>query len=444
VPPRPEALRALLVSYVFPPTGGVGGARVSKLAKYLPAHDVVPAILTARNASVPLVDTSLERDVSPDLEIVRAWTLEPGYGVKKAVWAASTTSPATKGAARRGTAGLARLARQALVPDPQVLWQPDAHRALLGRLARRRPDDVVFITAPPFSTFLLGPLTRLRPRVALVLDYRDEWLTLRNSYEMIAGRAAAVTGALLERTLLRLPHVITTATEAFRKALLDRFRFLDPARVVTITNGYDPDDFPKELPEPPTDRFVVTFAGTIYKLTSARGFLGAVRRLHARAPELAKSLEVRFLGRIVESEVDAFAGTESLGVVRTGFTPKDGVISALAASHVTMCLQAEVAGVERIYPAKIFELMRLGRPCLTISPPGALTELAVRHRLGPVLHPRDEEGIAALLEAQLRSFRAGTFPTRSEAVDTERFDRRLIAGEFARVFREAVSRARSR
>jgi hypothetical protein len=67
-----------------------------------------------------------------------------------------------------------------------------------------------------------------------------------------------------------------------------------------------------------------------------------------------------------------------------------------------------------------------------------------RHRLGPVLHPRDEEGIAALLEDRLRSFRAGTFTARGEAIDTERFDRRLIAGEFARVFREAVSRARSR
>jgi glycosyltransferase involved in cell wall biosynthesis len=442
VPLRPDALRALLVSYVFPPTGGVGGARVSKLAKYLPAHGVVPAILTARNPSVPLLDTSLERDVAPDLEIARAWTLEPRYGVKKAVWTASATHPPTVGAARAWTSRLARLARQVLVPDPQVLWQPDAHRALIARIARRPADDVVFITAPPFSTFLLGPLARLRPGTALVLDYRDEWLTTRNAYEMIAGRAAAAMGGLLERTLLRLPHVITTATEAFRQCLLDRFRFLDPARVVTIPNGYDPDDFPAELPEPPRDRFVVTFAGTVFKLTSPRGLLGGLRRLHARAPELAKSLEVRFMGRVVESEVEAFAGSESLGVVRTGFAPKDEVMLALAASHLTLCMQGEVAGVERIYPAKVFELMYLGRPCVTISPPGALTELAARHRLGPVLHPRDEEGIATLLEGQLRAFRAGTFAARSEAVDIDRFDRRRLAGEFAGVFRQAVSRAR--
>ena len=443
LPPAPDALRALLVSYAFPPTGGVGVGRVSKLAKYLPGHGVVPAILTARNPSVPLIDHSLERDVSPDLEIVRAWTLEPGYGLKQAAWNARSTSRTTPGLAQRLAGGVARVARQALVPDPQVLWQPDAHRALLGRLARRQPDDLVFITAPPFSAFLLAPVARLWPRTAVVLDCRDEWRTLRNSYEMIAGRPAAITGALLERALLHVPHMITTATEAFRTSLLERFRFLEPARVVTITNGYDPDDFPAALPDPPPDRFVVTFAGTIYKLNSPRGFLGALRRLHARAPDLAKLLEVRFVGRIVEAELEAFEGTESLGVVRTGFIEKDRVIPALAASHMTMCLQDEVPGTERVYPAKIFELMYLGRPCLTISPPGALTELAARHRLGHVLHPRDEEGIATFLEGQLRSFRAGTFSTRSEAIDVDRFDRRRIAGAFADVFREATARARS-
>ena len=58
-----DPLRALLVTYVFPPTGGVGTERVRKLAKYLPAHGVVPSVLTALNPSVPLIDKSTERDI---------------------------------------------------------------------------------------------------------------------------------------------------------------------------------------------------------------------------------------------------------------------------------------------------------------------------------------------------------------------------------------------
>src|SRR5205085_12396451 len=104
------------------------------------------------------------------------------------------------------------LARALLVPDPQILWQPAAQLAL-GRRLLRGADDVVFISGPPFSQFLLAPLARLRPGTAVVLDYRDEWITYRTAYEMMAPAAAAV-GEFLERRLLRSAHAVTTATEA--------------------------------------------------------------------------------------------------------------------------------------------------------------------------------------------------------------------------------------
>ena len=435
------SLRALLVSYVFPPTGGAGVGRVLKLAKYLPAHDVVPAVLTVKNPSVPIVDASLEKEVAADLEILRARTFEPGYKVKQAAWTTTPTGGVAGGWKSQVSDRLMALGKHALVPDPQVLWQPAAQRVLVQRLLGGK-DDVVFITAPPFSSFLMAPLVRLRPGTAVVLDYRDEWQTLRTSYEMLAGPITAGIGALMETSLLRVADAVTTATEAFRRNLLDRFPFLSPDRVVAIPNGYDREDFPSELPEPPTDRLVVTYAGTIFKLTSAQGLIGAVRKLHARAPALAKLLEVRFVGRIVDTELPWFEDTERLGIVRVGYVDKDRVIPMLSASHIALCLLDDVAGVERIYPAKIFELMYLGRPCLTLSPPGALTELVERQGMGAVFAPRDEEAIAAYLESQLRAFRDGTLSTRSVAVDIGRYDRRAQAGEFAEVFRQAVAAAR--
>ena len=80
-------LRALLVSYAFPPTGGVGVTRMVKLCKYLGLHGVVPSVLTVANPSVPLQDGSFDRDLPRDLEIVRARTFEPGFGVKQTAWA---------------------------------------------------------------------------------------------------------------------------------------------------------------------------------------------------------------------------------------------------------------------------------------------------------------------------------------------------------------------
>src|SRR5262249_55767518 len=98
---------------------------------------------------------------------------------------------------------------------------------------------------------------------------------------------------------------------------------------------------------------------------------------------------------------------------------------------------------ERIYPAKIFELAALGRPCLTLAPSGALTELVARHRLGEVLAPRDEPAIAALLARKLREHVAGRSAPRLAPLDLERYDRRALAGEFAAAFRLAITVARS-
>lgn len=427
-------MRALLVSYAFPPVGGAGVQRTLKLVKYLPRHGVNVSVLTARDASVPVLDQSLERDVPPGTRVLRVRTLEPSYGAKKLAWqAAANDSASIASRLKRSVVGVGR---KLLVPDPQVLWLPAAHRALFKRLHSEHPDDVVFISGPPFSQFLLSALVRASRRTAVVLDYRDEWSTTSSAFEM---SGSARVSALLERAVLRCAHAVTTATDEFRAALLARFPFLDPARVVAIPNGYDPEDFPVGLPSPPADRFVLAYAGTVFRLTSARGLVEGVRLLHQREPELARLLEVRFIGRIVDTESGYFADCEALGIRRLGYLGHSEALEQLAQSHAVLCILDAVSGVERIYPAKIFEIMQLGRPCLALTPEGALATLVRRHGVGEVLAPRDTQAIAAALSRMLSDFRAGKHPVSSKPIDIERFDRRAQAGQFADVFRMALA-----
>jgi hypothetical protein len=429
--------RALLVAYAFPPVGGAGVQRMSKLAKYLPSNGFTPQVLTVANPSVPLTDESLARDLPPDLEIVRARSLEPGYAAKKVAWeAAADAKPSRKQRAVRFASGLVR---QLAFPDIQMLWMPGAYAALT-RLLLQRPPAVVLISGPPFSQFLLAPLARTR--AAVVLDYRDEWSLIRGSYEMTRSNVARIIGDPLEAALLRTAHMVTTATEEFRSNLLDRFTFLDPSSVVAIPNGYDPADFPEELPSPPRDRFVVSHVGTVFKLTSPTGLLGAIRRLHETEPDLARLMDVKFIGRTVDLEAAAFEGMDKLGVQRIGYMDHDEAVRALAASHLTLTILDDTEGVERIYPAKIFEAMYIGRPSLTLAPEGALTRLVAKHKIGDRLPPRDEAAICALLASKLRAFRDGQAEPAPAPVGIEQFDRRVIAAEFANVMRAAIRRKR--
>jgi hypothetical protein len=86
-----------------------------------------------------------------------------------------------------------------------------------------------------------------------------------------------------------------------------------------------------------------------------------------------------------------------------------------------------------------------------MAPEGALTRLARRHALGDVVAPRDEAAIASLLAERLRAFRAASSASperrgipREPPIGVERYDRRLLAGEFAAVLRQASIMARER
>ena len=145
--------RVLLVSYTFPPVGGAGVQRLTKWLKYLPRHGWQTSVLTTENASVPVTDASLARDVPAVTRVVRARTLEPSYQVKAAVLKQAA------GPRRSVVAGLRSAAKSVvnlvLQPDPQVLWAPAALCA--GRqLLSEVPHDVVVATAPPFSALLIG------------------------------------------------------------------------------------------------------------------------------------------------------------------------------------------------------------------------------------------------------------------------------------------------
>ena len=67
-----------------------------------------------------------------------------------------------------------------LQPDPQILWNSFALRiaksAIRESLRNDEPFEAIYVTGPPFSSFLLGRSLKRRFGLPLVLDFRDEWL----------------------------------------------------------------------------------------------------------------------------------------------------------------------------------------------------------------------------------------------------------------------------
>jgi hypothetical protein len=73
--------RVLVITYLFPPSGGVGVSRFVSYARYLPDHNCEPYILMVRNPATPLYDPDLAKKVPPETRVFRAFNPEVPYGL---------------------------------------------------------------------------------------------------------------------------------------------------------------------------------------------------------------------------------------------------------------------------------------------------------------------------------------------------------------------------
>src|SRR4051794_24528255 len=81
-----EKHRILIISYLFPPAGGIAVQRALSLAKYLPECGFEVHVLSARNAAGPVRDPELLRQVPGEVTLHEAFTPEIPFGARQWLW----------------------------------------------------------------------------------------------------------------------------------------------------------------------------------------------------------------------------------------------------------------------------------------------------------------------------------------------------------------------
>ncbi len=447
---RPK--RVLFVSYLFPPTGGVGVHRVSKFVKYLPQSGWNSSVLTVSNASVPLQDQSLLRDIPYGTLIRRARTYEPSYAVKAAVGGGSRNSNGSASGVKGRLFGLVkgaarRAANLVFQPDSQILWHPQAFKAG-KRLLNDAPHDAIIATGPPFSSFLLGAKLSRASGLPLILDYRDEW-DISNAYweNKGQGRFANSMQTRQQASVVRAAsHILATspssaaAIEAFARQHGSR------APVSYIYNGFDPDDYSAAPPlgaarlTDPRAKFRLAFIGTLWNLNSIQPVIDALLKISEEQPILASSLELFLAGRRTadqEKQLDRLEHSP-IAVVRVPFVSHDEAIELMQTANALLMLNSDLPKTQRIINAKTFEYMAARRPIFVVAPQGDVWDL-VRDLPGTTLcRPNDVPDIASKLLLMLEMHRCGERFTDAHW-DISRFQRDRLATQLADVLEQTVA-----
>lgn len=424
--------------------------RVTKFVRYLPEFDWDCSVLTVANPSVPVTDESMMKEVPESTIIRKARTYEPGYALKNAVSAGATgTSPQ-----RSGLKGmLKKLVRSTgnavLQPDAQILWYPHAVKEGLRLLGELR-HDAIFVTAPPFSSFVIGAELSRRSGLPLVVDYRDEW-GISNQYQenRQKSRLSHRLQARMQRRVLRQASAVIATTRRSSEAVGETARRAgSQAAVSHIYNGYDANDIPpvaaaaESEPAVGTNRLRLAYVGTLWNLTSIEPVVEAIRQVTATAPQLAEKIELVVAGRQTgdqEAILNRLDATPCR-VEREGYVDHQRAINIMQSADALCLLLSDLPDAGRVVPAKTFEYMALQQPILSVVPSGEVSELLTDCPLAASFEPNDVAGIA---EWMLQQLRGGT-PTTTTTVpwNVERFERRELTRQLAGILDNVIGRNR--
>jgi len=322
-----------------------------------------------------------------------------------------------------GAAGFGPLISLLVRPDAEVLWRRHA-LALATKIAARHKIDLIYTSAQPWSSALVGLELKRMLGVPWVVDFRDLWAEC--THATWPTRLHFWLDRRLERSVVREADAIVVVSPGMAQALAEAHPE-HAHKLHVIHNGYDGDDIPESTPPLSSTRLKIAFAGRLQswrqgspvrRLGRALSYrncvtdlsthsplylLRAVRSLLAERPDLAGRLRVELIGHIGRDNMRLVAELGLNRVVELGgrLSHREAVAALQAADVLFLPMMTEEDD-RRSYnvSGKLFEYLALGNPILAAVPEGDAGDIVRRAGAGWVLAPYDVEGMRTLL-AQL-------------------------------------------
>lgn len=438
--------RILLISYLFPPVGGIGVQRALSLAKYLPQSGFEVHILKATNAGGPVYDPDLLRQVPPGVKVHEAFTPEIPFHIRQKLWSRLSGARQQTAEAQSKTADapppraswkklLTGTIKRILSPEPEILWAPFALRKA-RQIIRKHGIDFVMITVPPFSALVVG--TRLKrefPELVLVSDFRDEWLSFYlKDFEFQNSDFTRRRAETIEREAVEASDLVVAVNRSSRDEIRKRYPAQPDAKFAVLPNGYDPESFAGFVPRRnESPRMLVTHVGTVYKTASPRFYLDAVDAL---PEEIRSRIETRFVGRIADSERAFLEGRRST-VTPLGFMRQAEALKYLEDTDYLLLTMTNDISV----PGKLFEYMAAGKPILAVTAPGSEVDQILRDTgAGITAPPGDPQAMSEMLMRAFEAWRHRMPLVNGRRETVEAYERPRLVKEYGAMMRTAAER----
>jgi glycosyltransferase involved in cell wall biosynthesis len=434
--------RVLLISYLFPPMGGIGVQRALSIARYLPDMGFELHVLRAPNAAGPVMDPALSKVVPEAVQIHGAFTPEVPFALRQKAWQwlnrgkskAEPQAIAASTAPKRAPL-ISQIIRRVLAPEPEILWVPFALQAA-KKIVRQHKIEAVIITAPPFSAFVVGnKLKRIFPDVKIIADFRDEWLEFYINNNAFQNNPYARKRAVeIERETIERADAVISVTDMSLATIRKRYPEQPDAKFHRIANGYDPAAFNGfKTRENQSRKLVVTHMGTAY-LNSSPRYYGAA--LNGLPEEVRDNIVTRFVGRVEDAEKQFLSGVKS-EIQLLGFMPQNKALGYLEDTDYLLLTMTDKISM----PGKAYEYLATGKPILAIAAADSEVGNFVRQTgAGYCADPNSIEEIRAMIRRAFEGKQQRLTPPAPTPSVVEQYARPHLVRQFADLLHQTIGR----
>ena len=360
--------RVLVISYYWPPAGGVSVLRSLKIVKYLRNYGWEPVVYVPANASYDYHDPSNQKDVPPDLEIIKGTILEP-FNIFRKISGRKKNEP-LENLQKVQKTGFSLIDQLGLwirgnffIPDARSLWVKPSVR-LLTKYLSEKPVDAIFTDGPPHTNTVIGYYLSKKFNIPWLADFQDPWTQVDYLQDFPLTKWAWDRHKKLEQFVFKEASKITIASPTWKKDL----ELIGASNVEVLYYGYDEDDFTGLKPQRSDQEFVIFHGGLLGYDRFPKLFFELLADLY-KGDQTWSNLKLKFAGK-VDYRIVEFIQTMGLEAITDykGFIPRNEVLQNELNANLLLLPLNKAQNAKGRLPGKLYEYMRSGTPILGFGP----------------------------------------------------------------------------
>lgn len=246
--------------------------------------------------------------------------------------------------------------------------------------------DYIIATGEPFILFKYASVLSKKYSTPWVADYRDGWTNNQGGYRNTKlDKLLNKFQQGREQKYIANAVLITTAAPAYKEQL----QKIHPTKKVEVVfNGYFEEYYDSLQVEEANEKFIISYAGTIYSYQRIDMFMQGFNTLLSKLPNA--NIELRFYGLnagLKESITDMAGGNVGYIHFFNKITTAE-LAKELAVSNINLLLSAKYVNT---LASKVFDYMAVRKPILLVENDfGILAEILRECNAGQAIENSDE------------------------------------------------------